>query len=89
MASVHKTIRDHFVSQRLIRSVVGDKFYDQAHFAGSALVKAQTPEQPGPVVPMPDTEEIQRQKRRQMTQAALQRTGRASTILSDSDRLGP
>ena len=88
MAGVHKTIRNKFLSQRLIRGVVGDKFYDKAHFAGSALVKAETPTPPSPVVPMPDEEDIRRAKRRSMA-TQMQRAGRTSTILSDSGRLGP
>jgi hypothetical protein len=44
---------------------------------------------PPPVVPMPDEEQIKANRRRRSTAAQLQRAGRQSTILSDSDRLGP
>jgi hypothetical protein len=42
-----------------------------------------------PSVPMPDEEQIKTNRRRRSTAAQLQRAGRQSTILSDSDRLGP
>jgi hypothetical protein len=41
-----------------------------------------------PVAPMPDDEELGRARRRRLAGSAG-RTGRASTILSDDDRLGP
>ncbi len=89
MANLHKAVMAHSPSQSLLRKTLGEKTYDTFHPLGTALVKAQTPVTPPPVVPMPDTEEIQLQKRRQMAQAALQRGGRASTILTNTDRLGP
>jgi hypothetical protein len=47
------------------------------------------PVAPPSVVPMPDEEQIKTNRRRRSTAAQLQRAGRQSTILSDSDRLGP
>lgn len=47
-----------------------------------------TPEMPAeePALPMPDEDEIKRNKRRT---ASARGGGRASTIFTDSDRLGP
>lgn len=46
------------------------------------------PQTVAPVAPLPDEEDVQRAKRRS-ARSQLGRSGRASTILSDSDRLGP
>lgn len=62
-----------------------------AHNARSAVApwaSNEPPPPPPPVAPLPDEEDVQRAKRR-ATRAQLGRSGRASTILSDSDRLGP
>lgn len=63
----------------------GDKLSGKAN--ADRILKAQE-EAAGPVVPMPDEEEIKRNKRRG---TAARGGGRASTILSqsDGDRLGP
>jgi hypothetical protein len=87
MAKLHKFVGKSLGSQAY-KGLVGKKTYDELHPLGTALVKAETPEQPAPVVPMPDEEDIKRAKRRK-TAAQLQRSGRQSTILTDSDRLGP
>lgn len=87
MAGIHK-FHQKLPSQKLSKKIVGEKAYKQAHPVGTSLVKAETPVPPPPVVPMPDEEDIRRAKRRS-TAAQMQRAGRASTILSDSDRLGP
>lgn len=89
MAKLHKFSKDTSVSQRLLRGAVGEKTYDELHPIGTALVKAETPVAPPPVVPMPDEEQIKTDRRRRMTAAQLQRAGRQSTILTNSDRLGP
>lgn len=62
----------------------GDKLSGKAN--ADAIIAAQQASQ-GPVIPMPDEEEIKRNKRRS---AAARGGGRASTILSqgDDDRLG-
>jgi len=88
VAALHKFVSNS-ASQRLLRGVVGQKTYDELHPIGTALVKAQTPVTPPPVVPMPDEQQLKASRRRQMTAAQLQRNGRQSTILTDSDRLGP
>jgi hypothetical protein len=88
VANLHKFSKSTSISQRLLRGAVGEKTYDKLHPIGTALVKAETPLEPAPVVPMPDEEDIKRAKRR-ATAAQLQRSGRQSTILTDSDRLGP
>jgi hypothetical protein len=58
--------------------------------AQGAVQAIDKPKAPGlpPAVPLPDEEDIKRSRRRSSA-AQLQRSGRASTILSDSDRLGP
>lgn len=88
MAKLHKFTKRVSISQRLLRKTLGEKTYDQFHPIGTALVNAETPVAPPPVVPMPDEEDIRRARRRS-TVAQLGRSGRAATILSDSDRLGP
>lgn len=89
MAQLHKFSKSTSISQRLLRGAVGEKTYDKLHPVGTALVKAETPVEPPPVVPMPDEEQLKVSRRRQMTAAQLQRNGRQSTILTNSDRLGP
>lgn len=73
----------------VINKVV-NKSWDRPANARSALMPyvPTLVEEEAPAVPMPDEEDIRRAKRRS-TAAQLQRAGRASTILSDSDRLGP
>lgn len=88
MAKLHEFSKNTSISQRLLRSAVGDKTYDELHPIGTALVKAATPVTPPPVVPMPDEQQLKTSRRRQATAAQLARTGRQSTILTDSDRLG-
>lgn len=89
MARLHKRLRNDSVMGKVLRGAVGDKTFDTFHPIGTAIVKATTaPEAPPPVAPLPDEEDIKRARRRSTT-AQLQRSGRASTILSDSDRLGP
>ena len=89
MAKLHKWARKNAIGQRFKRAVLGDATYDMMHPIGTAAVAAEEPAPaPPPAVPMPDEEDIRRAKRRSTT-AQMQRAGRASTILSDSDRLGP
>lgn len=90
MAKLHSFVKSKSISQRLLRGAVGEKTYDELHPLGTALVKAETPVAPPPVVPMPDEEQLKVSRRRQMTAAQLQRAGRQSTILTgESERLGP
>ncbi len=51
-----------------------------------AQERAQAAADADPVLPMPDEEEIKRSRRRS---ASSRGGGRASTILTDGDRLGP
>lgn len=90
MAKLHQAVQAHSPSQNLIRKVIGQKAYDKAHFIGTDLTKAATPEPTPAAIPLPDEDAIQRAKRK-ATAAQLGRTGRASTILTDNttDRLGP
>lgn len=64
------------------KPITGRNVLDPDHF-----VTKGPPAAPPPVVPMPDQEEIQRQQRRRV--ALTQRTGRQSTILTNTDQLGP
>jgi hypothetical protein len=83
------------------RAIIGDKKMDQidetvhplgeqaetAYDAAEASKKALTDakENPPPVIPLPDEEELARVKRRRN---ARRGGGRASTVLSDDSRLG-
>lgn len=90
MAKLHKFSENTSISQRLLKSAVGQKTYDQLHPIGTALVKAETPVPPPPVVPMPDPEQLKQSRKRDATAAQMRRAGRQSTILTDTtDRLGP
>lgn len=86
MAKLHKFVSTTSVSQRLLKGAVGQKTYDELHPIGTSLVKAATPPPAEPVVPLPDEEALTRARRRALL-ANSNRTGRASTILTD--RLGP
>jgi hypothetical protein len=89
MAKLHKLHSKITFSGRVSKKVLGDKTYDEIHPIGTAAVEAAKPPPPPPAaIPMPDEEDINRARRRSRTSQG-QRTGRASTILSDSDRLGP
>jgi hypothetical protein len=88
-SKAHKFARGKSIGQRFKRTILGDETYDQLHPLGTQAVLAdEGPAPPPPVVPMPDEEDIKRAKRRSAA-AQLQRSGRQSTILTDSDRLGP
>lgn len=50
--------------------------------AGTKKPKVETPEEK-PVTPLPDEDELKRQAR--LSNAQMQKSGRASTILSDED----
>jgi hypothetical protein len=66
-----------------------NKTWDRPGNARGALMPYMpTPPGEPPAVPMPDEEDLQRARRRS-TRSQMQRSGRSSTILSDSDRLGP
>ena len=68
------------------KPVTGRNVLDPDHL----VTKSSAPVTPPPVVPMPDEEQIKTNRRRAATAAQLARSGRQSTILTDTtDRLGP
>jgi hypothetical protein len=90
MSGFAKTVRK-LPTEKLKAKLIGQKNYDKVHFAGPALIKYNDSMKPpaqveAPVVPLPDEEEIKRNKRRSV---AGRGGGRASTILTQEDRLGP
>lgn len=94
MARLHKNIQKYSPHERIAKKVVGKKTYDQVHPLGTAMVKmddqAKAAEQAvrdagnERAIPLPDEEELERQRRRRS-----RRGGRASTVLTEDDRLGP
>ena len=94
MGGFHKKVKKYSLSQRLTRSVLGDKTYDQAHFLGTSMEKQYDATKAAeraakaaanePVIPLPDEEELARIRRRKNRGG-----GRAATVLtSDEERLG-
>ena len=94
MGKMRKLWKKTDPSQLLIRKTVGDKAYDQLSPLGAQMEAQQDAadraekaaqeaanEKP---IPLPDEEELARVRRRQNSR----RGGRASTVLSESDRLG-
>lgn len=88
MAKLHKLHSQVTFSGRLSKKVLGKKTYDEMHPIGTAMVQASAPVPETPVVPMPDEEDLRRARRRSSA-SQMRRSGRSSTILSDSDQLGP
>jgi hypothetical protein len=96
MGNVRKLWKKTDPSQLAVRKVVGDKNYDtlspfgaqmEAQYdATKAAEKAADEEASKPVVPLPDEEELARINRRKNSRRG---GGRASTVLSSEDRLGP
>jgi hypothetical protein len=87
MAKLHKAHSKFTISGRLSKKLLGKETYDQMHPIGTAAVAAaEPPPTPPPPAPLPDEEEIRRTKRRS---GQMRRSGRSSTILSESDTLGP
>lgn len=97
MGKLHKTVKKYSLGSRAAQAIIGKDTYESLHPLGEqaeaaydakkasakALKEAET--NPPPVIPLPDEEEIARARRRRN---ARRGGGRASTILSDSDRLG-
>ncbi len=88
MTGIHKTIKK--VIPKEMRSPVDRKIGDENISTHESLGRTFSPEMPSteeePAIPMPDEDEIKRSKRRN---AAMRGGGRASTIFTESDRLGP
>jgi hypothetical protein len=97
MGKLHKMVRKYSLGQRAGDAIIGKDNMDSIHVLGSqaeasydarkasekALKDAE--ENPEPVVPLPDEEELDRVRRRRN---ARRSGGRASTVLSDDSRLG-
>lgn len=98
MGSLHKKIKKYSPMANIERSVLGKETFDQLHPLGTqaevaydtakaskkALKDAQDPTK-NPVIPLPDEEALERERRRR---AAKRTGGRASTVLTDEDRMG-
>lgn len=85
MTGIHKTLKK--VIPKEGRTPLDRKIGDENINTHESLDRTFNPETPeAEVVPMADEEEIKRSKRR--TNSA-RGGGRASTIFTDSDRLGP
>jgi hypothetical protein len=93
MGGIHKKVKKYSLSQNLIKGAVGDKTYDQAHFLGTSMEKQYDATKAAerqaaaianePAIPLPDEEELARQRRRTRRSG-----GRASTVLTDDEKLG-
>ena len=87
MGGIHKTIKK-VVPKELV-DPINKKVMKENIRTHDSLSRRMSPEMPAndePVMPMADEEEIKRNKRRN---ASSRGGGRASTIFTDSDRLGP
>lgn len=87
MGGLHKTIKK--VMPKELVDPINKKVMDENISTHESLSRRMSPEMPvddEPVMPMADEEEIKRNKRRT---ASARGGGRASTIFTDSDRLGP
>lgn len=86
MSGIHKTVRKAIPKEIAKADPIGTKVDTEVGKAWGSF----TPDMPGqdesPIMPMADEEEIKRNKRRT---ASARGGGRASTIFTDSDRLGP
>ena len=93
MGRLHKTVKKYSPGARLERAIGGDKAFDQVHFLGTGVEKqydatkaaerqaAEIANQKA--IPLPDEEELARIRRRKGRGG-----GRASTVLTDDERLG-
>ena len=96
MGKFQKMAKKYSPGQRVKIAAMGESTYDQLHPLGSqaeaaydakkAAQKAATMAENEPVIPLPDEEELARIRRRRN---ARRGGGRASTVLTDEDRLGP
>ena len=84
MAGIHKSIRK--ATPKEIISPAGKKVDAAVGDTWDSLNPKMPAASQEPVMPMADEEEIKRAKRRT---ASARGGGRASTIFTDSDRLGP
>lgn len=88
MAKLHKSIKK--VMPKELVDPINKKVMDENISTHDSLSRRMNPEMPETadekVMPMADEEEIKRNKRRT---ASSRGGGRASTIFTDADRLGP
>jgi hypothetical protein len=86
MGGIHKSIRKIMPKEAV--DPINKKVMDENISTHESLSRSLSPEMPAAeaVMPMADEEEIKRNKRRT---ASARGGGRASTIFTDSDRLGP
>jgi hypothetical protein len=84
MGGIHKTIRK--ATPKEVMSPAGKKLDAAVGDTWDSLNPKMPAADDEPVMPMADEEEIKRNKRRN---ASARGGGRASTIFTDSDRLGP
>jgi hypothetical protein len=87
MGGLHKSIKKIIPKETV--DPINKKVMDENISTHESLSRRMNPEMPvddEKVMPMADEEEIKRNKRRN---ASSRGGGRASTIFTDSDRLGP
>jgi len=95
MAKLHKKAKQGLAGT-IVRGVVGDKTFDEAHPLGTSTVeaydarkdaeRAATAAANEPVMPIADEDELRRSKKKMLSR---RNRGRASTILgNDSETLG-
>lgn len=97
MGRLHKNVRKYSLGQKAGDAILGKDTMDDIHVMGSQVENAydtkkaaekalkDAEENPEPVVPLPDEDEIERVRRRRN---ARRGGGRASTVLTDDSRLG-
>lgn len=95
MGSLHKKLKKYSPGAATERAVLGDDTFDQLHPLGTqaesaydaskAAEAAAADAEKQAAIPLPDEEELERQRRRRNSRRG---GGRASTVLSDEDRLG-
>lgn len=87
MSGLHKSVKKIIPKETV--DPINKKVMDENVSTHESLSRRMNPEMPASdeaVMPMADEEEIKRNKRRT---ASSRGGGRASTIFTDSDRLGP
>ena len=88
MSALHKSVRKR-IPKELV-DPINKKVMDENISTHESLNRRMNPQMPSagdePVMPMADEEEIKRNRRRT---ASARGGGRASTIFTDNDRLGP
>lgn len=86
MSGIGKTVKKIIPKELQKLDPVGTKINKEGIRTFESINPKMPSAEAGPVIPMPDEDEIRRNKRRGQ---AARGGGRASTILTESDRLGP